>query len=77
MTQEELNAIRARHDSPQGAYGAKVQQEDIHFLLYHIADLENAISDAHKSLCQMDVDEESDIACYRDEAIRILRGTVK
>ena len=70
-------AIRARHDSPQGAYGSKVQQEDIHFLLYHIADLEKAISAAHKILCQMDVDEESDIACYRDEAMRILKGTVK
>lgn len=47
---------------------------DIPALLYHIADLENAISAAHKSLCQMDVDEESDIACYRDEAIELLKG---
>ena len=77
MTQEELSVIRARHDSPQVAYCSKVQQEDIHFLLYHIADLEKAISAAHKSLCQIDVDEESDVACYRDEAIRILKGTVK
>lgn len=42
-----------------------------------VARLEKAISAAHKRLCQIDVDEESDVACYRDEAIQILKGAVK
>lgn len=56
-------------------------REDIPALLDHIGELEAQIAamrpvveSAVKALRKIDVDEESDIACYRDEAIELLKG---
>lgn len=53
---------------------AKIAIEERDAALAEVARMRPVVEAAVKALRKIDVDEESDIACYRDEAIELLKG---